>query len=199
MPLKDRIGDFCFRFRGGIVAILAVYSLIWAQPEWTWLGHGFVFALLGESLRLWAIGYSGEPTRGEFLEAPRLVTAGPYAYVRNPLYVGNLLNSLGVVTAAFMPWASTTAWGLWGSVVLFYLFLGNYEEKFLLQTFGTEYEDYRRHVPAWIPKAYGYARAQGEFSWRQGWRFERTSLIWWVLIWLALAAKGWYLNSLYGA
>ena len=48
---------------------------------------------------MWAVGYSGVTTRGDTVTAPALVTAGPYAYVRNPLYVGNFLTAAGFAIA----------------------------------------------------------------------------------------------------
>ncbi|MBX3168130.1 MAG: isoprenylcysteine carboxylmethyltransferase family protein [Candidatus Eremiobacteraeota bacterium] len=191
----QRIGDFLFRQRGLLVALLALYGLFHARPTAVGLCHGLSWALLGEALRLWAIGYSGEPTRGQVLEAPQLVTAGPYAYLRNPLYVGNLLNSLGVLTASFFPWDIPRILVLWLSVVCLYLFLGSHEEKFLGRLFGAEYEDYRRQVPAWWPTRQGYPRPNGQFCPRRSLRFERTSLVWWCLIWLVLGVKGWFYGS----
>lgn len=187
----QRIGDTLFRQRGLLVALLALYGLFCARPTPSGFCLGLTWAILGEGLRCWAIGYSGEPTRGQTLDAPVLVTAGPYARVRNPLYVGNLLNSLGVLTAAFYPWDVTRILGLWLSVVALYLFLGSHEEKFLKGLFGAEYEEYRRQVPAWWPARRGYTRPNGQFCPRRSFRFERTSLLWWCLIWVVLGLKGW--------
>ena len=187
----QRIGDILFSQRGLLVALLAIYGLVYARPTGTGLCQGLVWALLGEGLRLWAIGYSGEPTRGQVLDAPQLITAGPYAHVRNPLYVGNLLNSLGVLTASFYPWDVPRILGLWLGVTGLYLFLASHEEKFLGQLFGAEYEEYRRQVPAWWPNRRGYARANGRFCPRRSLKYERTSLLWWCLIWVVLGLKGW--------
>ena len=191
----DRLGNWIFRLRGALVAVLAVYGVFYAQPTREGFAYGLALALAGEGLRLWAIGYSGEPTRGETLEAPELITAGPYAYVRNPLYVGNLLNSLGVLMAAFYPWDILRILGLWLAVAGLYVFLGSHEEKFLAGLFGAEYQEYRRRVPAWLPNGHEFDKPRGRFSLRRSWQFERTSLMWWCLIWLVLTAKGW----LYGA
>lgn len=189
--MTQRTGNFLFRQRGLLVALLAIYSLYYAQPNSVGLYYGFTWALLGESLRLWAIGYSGEPTRSQTLDAPVLVTAGPYAYVRNPLYLGNLLNSMGVLIAAFYPWNIPAILILGSGVTLLYLFLGKHEEKFLTQVFGTEYEEYQQHVPAWWPKLRGYQKTYGCFCLKHCLKFERSSLIWWCLIWLILIVKGW--------
>lgn len=188
----DKLGDRIFRVRGAILGVLAVYGILYAQPTSEGFWSGLALAMCGEALRMWAIGYSGEPTRGEQLDAPVLITAGPYAYVRNPLYVGNLLNGLGVLTAAFYPWDIPRMVGLFALAACLYVFLGGHEEKFLATQFGPQYEDYQRRVPAWLPNGHGYARSRGEFRAQRVLRFERTTLMWWCLIWLVLAAKGWY-------
>ena len=60
---------------------------------------GLPLAIAGELVRCWAVGYSGVTTRGDAVSAPELVTAGPYAYVRNPLYAGNFLTAAGFAIA----------------------------------------------------------------------------------------------------
>lgn len=79
----------------------------------------------------------------------RLVVGGLYRYVRNPMYVALLAGVLGqalllgqlslVVYAAFV-WAAPAAFVRW------------YEEPTLLKRFGADYEEYRRAVPAWLPR-----------------------------------------------
>jgi protein-S-isoprenylcysteine O-methyltransferase Ste14 len=187
-----RAGDVCFRFRGAVMGLLAMFAIAFGQPCSAGLLRGFGCLLLGESLRLWGVGYAGEPTRGERLDAPQLVTAGPYAYVRNPLYVGNMLNGLGVATAAFYPHQASCIVLCMLVVIAFYLFLGRHEETFLADLFGTEYDHYRRAVPAWLPRNGGYASPHGRFSWARSMRFERSTLCWLSLIWMVLVAKGWY-------
>lgn len=185
-------GNACFRLRGGLLAVLAVFALWCGRPAPLGLLCGLPWALLGEGLRIWAVGYAGEPTRGERLEAPILITAGPYSYVRNPLYVGNLLNALGVATAAFFPLRNDCLLGIVALVAAFYGFLARYEEEFLAGLFGTQYDDYRRNVAAWWPRSRRARGGNGRFCWRRSLRFERTTLLWWSLIWLALLGKGWF-------
>jgi len=69
------------------------------KPSAFSIAVGLPLAFAGEAIRAWAVGYSGVTTRGDAVTAPGLVTAGPYAYVRNPLYVGNFITALGFAVA----------------------------------------------------------------------------------------------------
>lgn len=89
-----------------------------------------------------------------------LATSGPYAYTRNPLYLGSLLMGLGFAMAA-------KSW--WVGVVLVVMFLAIYlpvirdEEKFLRQKFP-EFEEYARRVPRMLPRFTRGSSSQGEAS-----------------------------------
>jgi protein-S-isoprenylcysteine O-methyltransferase Ste14 len=84
------------------------------------------------------------------LDPPKkLVVDGLYRYVRNPMYVGALLIQAGMV-----PWfGSLTQVVYWFFLFIgFNLFIRANEEPFLRKTFGTQYEEYCRTVPRWIPR-----------------------------------------------
>ncbi|MCA9794933.1 MAG: DUF1295 domain-containing protein, partial [Candidatus Eremiobacteraeota bacterium] len=179
--------EFVFRWRGGLLAPLAVVLLVGAQPTLASFGLGLGLALAGESLRLWAIGYTGEPTRGQELDAPALVTAGPYSLTRNPLYLGNLLNGLALALAAAggHTWeraamlVGMAACGLafvYGSIIPL-------EEQFLEEKFGRAYREYKQSVAGLIPRSTRLKPGYGSFSLRRALLFERSSLIWWASIW----------------
>ena len=79
----------------------------------------------------------------------RLVVNGFNRYVRNPMYVGLLIvilgqallfGSLPLVLYAVVMWVITASFVRW------------YEEPTLVRTYGSEYEIYRRNVPAWLPR-----------------------------------------------
>ncbi|WP_046469337.1 methyltransferase family protein [Allosalinactinospora lopnorensis] len=78
-----------------------------------------------------------------------LVVEGPNRYVRNPMYV----SLLGVILGQALLFGSfdLVLWAafFWGLTALFVRF---YEEPTLLRQFGSEYETYRRNVPAWLPR-----------------------------------------------
>jgi protein-S-isoprenylcysteine O-methyltransferase Ste14 len=112
---------------------------------------GLGVALLGQALRFFTLGQVPEGTSGQgfALEARTLNTRGPYAFVRNPLYVGNLGIVLGLLLIAHQGWAY-----LLGLAFFFgeYFFIIRAEEDFLRQSFGAPYDEYCRKVRRWLPR-----------------------------------------------
>lgn len=120
-------------------AFAALY--VWlARPTWQFLGAGSVLILLGLIIRALA---SGHVRKNE-----ALATTGPYAYTRNPLYLGSLLIGIGFALAA-------RSW--WVGGVLVVMFFAIYvpvirgEEKFLREKFP-DFEEYSRRVPRMLPR-----------------------------------------------
>lgn len=104
---------------------------------------------LGLGLRAWAGGCAGAHTRRAVIEAPRLITGGPFAYVRNPIYLASVILGLGMVALIGDPWLL----GLYAGVfVLLYGAIVPAEEKFLREKFGAEYTRYCAHVPRVFPR-----------------------------------------------
>src|ERR1700681_987385 len=96
---KSEIDAFVFGNRGALLALPAVVLAALGKPSAFSIATGLPLAFAGEAIRMWAVGYSGDTTRGDRVTAPQLVTAGPYAYVRNPLYVGNFITAAGFAIA----------------------------------------------------------------------------------------------------
>ena len=117
---------------------------------------GAVLMVLGEMIRFWALGFMEK-------KGQKLATSGPYAFVRNPLYVGNFFLGLGVVVIV----------SNWIVLAIFLVgFLGIYagtirgEEKHLREMFGKTFEDYCKNVPAFLPRLSPYnAPTQDSFLW----------------------------------
>ena len=157
-----------FKNRGALLAAPAVLLALLGKPSKGSIALGLPIAVAGELLRCWAVGYSGTTTRGDHVTAPRLVTAGPYAHTRNPLYIGNLITALGfsiAFTGRMRPRnrALLTALGI-GTMLAVYATIVPHEESYLADTFGDDYADYGLRVPrlGWRIKPAPFA--QGEYD-----------------------------------
>jgi protein-S-isoprenylcysteine O-methyltransferase Ste14 len=105
---------------------------------------GLAFILLGQLFRASARGYKSEYShRGE-----ALIRNGPYAFVRNPMYLGILLIGLGIVLMLFNWWVASVFLLVFAAR---YILLTLSEEKKLLALFPEEYAEYKRTVPRLFP------------------------------------------------
>ena len=139
MAFPKKYAEFAARTRvpAGF-AVLAAF-LWFAQPTRESLVAGGAVALAGLAIRAWAAGH--------LEKNQRLATSGPYAHVRNPLYVGTLACGLGFAVAG-------ARWGVGAALVAF--FLAWYlpvveEEESHLAKLLPGYGEYRRRVPSLVP------------------------------------------------
>ena len=148
--------DVVFKNRGTLLAVPAVSLAIFGKPAPSSVALGVPIALAGEALRCWAVGYSGVTTRADHVTAPALTTAGPYAYVRNPLYVGNFITALGFSIAFTGGLEPTKRLGLaalgLGTMLGVYAAIVPLEEAYLRRTFGDAFDDYIARVPRLVPR-----------------------------------------------
>ena len=147
------------------------------------IGIGLV--LIGEALRCWANGYVGkakvnesDPRRpGE--KIGRLITAGPYAFVRHPLYLGTFLIAAGFAFAVG---------NLWLGLAVIVCFTVVYqpkiaeEEAVLCQECGQEYALYRSAVPQLLPRGFPYGRRMGQWSWGGILASKEWKTVFWSII-----------------
>lgn len=133
------------RLRLRAVWLLVIPFLWLARPSPALLAWGGGLAAVGLVVRGWAAGV--------IRKEKELTVRGPYAFTRNPLYVGTFLLGLGV----------TIAGGRWIFVVLFLLFYGlvygrtiRGEAALLEELFGDSYRDYAAAVPLLIPRPTPY-------------------------------------------
>jgi protein-S-isoprenylcysteine O-methyltransferase Ste14 len=99
--------------------------------------------LAAQIFRTWAAGFVGTTARGRVAQAETLLTAGPYAYVRNPMYLGALIITTAFAAMSGLPYALPIAWAAYAFV---YASVIPYEEAYLRQRFGREYEAYWKAV-----------------------------------------------------
>ncbi len=168
--LRDRL----FTFRSYTPIPFLVVGLIFGSPTLASICLGLIVALLGESFRFWGVGHASYETRVTgTVGAPRLVTSGPFGYVRNPLYIGNMLLYTGFGIMSALPWlvVITLAW-----FIFQYHMIVSREEEFLESKFGQEYDLYRKAVPRFIPRFTPYEReADVKIEWNVAVRSERRT------------------------
>jgi len=146
-----------FKNRGALLAAPALLLVVLGKPSAASILAGLPLAFGGEALRCWAVGYSGKTTRDASVTAPDLVTAGPYAYVRNPLYIGNFVTALGFAIAftGNNPPAGRLALvgASLGAMLAVYATIVPHEERYLRATFGARYDEYAKRVPRAFPRS----------------------------------------------
>lgn len=98
---------------------------------------------------VWNFAAVGRGTPGPWDAPSRVVAAGPYRWVRNPIYIAALLVVLGeawlFMSLPLLAYAGIMA-------VFCHLFVTGYEERTLRRRFGRSYLEYRRTVPRWLPR-----------------------------------------------
>jgi protein-S-isoprenylcysteine O-methyltransferase Ste14 len=155
--------------------------LILAQPSLKLLLCGATLAFAGLLLRAWSAGY--------LAKNQRLATGGPYAYTRNPLYLGSAVMGLGG-TVAGRSWIVGAAFAAFFALV--YWPVMEREARFLRREFPEAFEPYASHVPLFFPKLPCLPAPGERFQWRLYLRNrEYEAATGYVAVMLFLALKMW--------
>lgn len=146
------IRNFFFTYRSYTPIPLGAMIIYFARPENTYFFGGATLLVAGELIRIWAVSHAGGETRTRNVGATKLCTSGPYAFVRNPLYAGNMLMYLGIVfiaeAASVLLMAATT----FSFFLIQYSLIISLEEERLDELFGQKYSLYKENVPAIFPR-----------------------------------------------
>ncbi|MEK7263274.1 MAG: isoprenylcysteine carboxylmethyltransferase family protein [Bacteroidota bacterium] len=180
-----------FRLRSYTPIPFIILILFFAQPTVSSLILGFLFTLLGECIRFWGVGIIGSETRTtEKVDGSDLFTSGPFSFVRNPLYIGNMLMYCGIAVMSDF-------WMPYFSILVFVFFAIQYniivhlEEEFLKKKFGEAYVNYCQTVPRFLPritKAKFSSEKKQEFNFLRGLKSEVRTLQAFLLLIVALVA-----------
>ncbi len=158
---------FVFKNRGVLLSLPAGVLALCGRPSASSIAIGLPLAIAGEMLRCWAVGYAGVTTRHDTVVAPKLVTAGPYGYVRNPLYLGNFVTAagfaIGFTGKNTAPARATLVIASLAAMAALYAAIVPHEEAFLRSRFGEEFERYCERVPRIVPKLAPLADGHGEW------------------------------------
>lgn len=168
--------------------------LIFAQPTFASFSWGIFLMVLGELIRIWGVAYAGGATRTRNVGAPELVTSGPFARVRNPLYIGNMLMYTGaaVIANVWQPWLVIFIWVFFG---VQYYFIVNLEEEELNKIFGGPYHKYCKNVNRFIPNLRAYKiNHQNQPDYKMALISEKSTFISFLTILILMAGKM-YLNQ----
>jgi len=161
----DKWSAIARRIRVPMGFVLAMFYVWMARPTWTSIAIGTLIVLPGILLRALA---SGHVKKNE-----ELTTSGPYAYTRNPLYLGSLIMAIGFAVAA------RSGWVLLVMVLMFfviYLPVIRAEEVFLRQKFSA-FEEYARQVPRLLPRVTPYAPGATLFSRQLYWQHREYNAV----------------------
>jgi protein-S-isoprenylcysteine O-methyltransferase Ste14 len=175
------VGGWLFRHRTSLPLPLAAALLLIPPPSPedaspSLVAIGAVVVAFGEIIRLWAVLHIGAISRTRSDRLGPLVASGPFAYVRNPLYLGNILLWAGFSIAARLIWLAPIVVAL---LALEYHAIVRWEEQLLTARIGEPYVRYVRNVPRWLPffTASDQSSNDAAFSWRATLFSERGTLI----------------------
>lgn len=148
--------------------------LYFAEPELRSIVLGALVVVPGLALRAAAAGY--------LYKHQQLATQGPYAFTRNPLYLGSTIMAAGFCLAGASWWGTALVAAY---LYLFYPAVIRLEQEELRARYGPAYDDYARRVPLFFPRysahAEQVAKAGAEFSWEQYLRNREFQAGWGVL------------------
>ena len=179
--MDERYGTWAARWRVPMGFALGAAYLIFSRPTFKLLASGGLLALAGVLLRALAAGY--------LAKNQSLTTSGPYAYTRNPLYLGSLLMGLGFALAG-------GSWPLAAALLVFFLAIYrpvmHREAAGLRHKFGEAYEQYAREVPLFVPRLSGARSGNEKFLWQRYRRNrEYEAALGYLVALVFLALKAW--------
>jgi protein-S-isoprenylcysteine O-methyltransferase Ste14 len=182
-----RLGGWLFRHRTLLPLPVAAAILTLpagpASPSTLLVASGVAVSTAGEALRVWGVHHIGAISRTRSDRLGPLVLTGPFARVRNPLYIGNVLLWAGFALAARVVWLAP-------AIVVFlgleYHAIVRWEERLLEARLGAAYRAYAARVPRWMPVLISRGAADAmsgtglrrdAFSWRETLFSERGTFV----------------------
>jgi protein-S-isoprenylcysteine O-methyltransferase Ste14 len=167
---REAVGRWLFRHRGVLPVPLVLATIAASLIGGPTLSGdvaesidlaGLLLVGGGHFVRVWALGHAGPTTRSTRLQAPFLVESGPYAHVRNPLYVANIVIGTGIALVSGQAWL----WPLLPLLLLLqYRAIVAAEERYLEERFGNRYRGYCAAVPRFWPRLRAYRNQPRRFA-----------------------------------
>lgn len=172
------LGQFFFKYRSYTPIPFLIPLFLFARPAIAPMAIGFVFVLIGQIIRFWGVSYAGSETRTRNLGASALVTQGPFAYTRNPLYLANIMIyfGFGIMANSLAPFLVIIGLAYF---ILQYYYIIIEEEKTLREKFKDKYEDYFKSVNRLLPRTTPYNTAKQsklKLDFKAGYKSEKRTL-----------------------
>lgn len=174
--------SFWIKWRVRFGYIVGVAAFWFARPQAKWLWCGAAIAACGLLLR----GYAA----GHLRKHKQLAVSGPYAFTRNPLYLGSILLAAGFCVAS-RSWISTVL--LAAYLAIFYPAVIRREQSELKALYGDAFVEYAGRVPAFWPRFSPAVASTERFSWqlyRQNREYEAAiglavamAILWGIMLW----------------
>ena len=154
MTLAHRI-QRSFKPRFAVIYPFGFFVMFFCFLDENSIRAGIGFIIAGILIRLWSNGYA--------IKNDKLTTSGPYAFVRNPLYLGTFLIAIGFVIVLksnppLLEWIGGGIFLLALSFMYYQTIQG--EQGMLLAKFKNAYSDYCKQVPAMIPSLVPYSKGE---------------------------------------
>jgi protein-S-isoprenylcysteine O-methyltransferase Ste14 len=174
--------NFWIRWRVRAGYPVGIAAFWFARPQLKWLLCGAGVALCGLILRAYAAGH--------LRKHQELAVSGPYAFTRNPLYLGSVLLAAGFSIASHS-WISTLL--LAAYLAIFYPIVIRKEQAELKRMYGDAFVEYASRVPAFWPRLSPAIVSTGRFSWplyRRNREYEAAIglavamiILWFIMLW----------------
>jgi len=147
-------GKVAQRTRVPAGTLLGAVFIVLMHPSVKSLWVGSFIALGGALLRLWAAGHIDK--------GKALTQGGPYAFTRNPLYLGSFFMAFGIIVSG-RDYRLLLAFGIF--FLLFYYPVMRAEELELLNGYGERFIEYSRKVPLFFPSLRASVKGSSTFLW----------------------------------
>lgn len=197
-----RIGNFFFHYRNIILPFSFLLILV-PSPELflnptVALVIGLGISIIGQLIRFITIGlvYIIRGGANRKVHAEDLVTTGIFAHCRNPLYVGNIMVSIGMAIAS----NSVVFFSFITPFIIFvYIAIVAAEEDFLRNKFGAAFDLYTKNVNRWVPSLKGITKTfqSHNFAWKRVLLKEYNSTFTGTLLGILLIMKAYYQHPEY--
>jgi protein-S-isoprenylcysteine O-methyltransferase Ste14 len=181
MTISHRI-QRSFKPRFAVIYPFGFFVMFFCSLDEASIRAGVGFIIAGVLIRMWSNGYA--------IKNDKLSTCGPYAFVRNPLYLGTFLIAIGfvIVLKSRPPWLEWSVGGIFLLALSFMYYRTIKAEEGMLSTkFKDAYSDYCKHVPAMVPCLVPYSKGEKwPFSLQRLINSKEHKTVFWIFILLVV-------------